>query len=149
MDFIKACWSLRVFASQLKDTFSIQGGHHRITQYATVFKLWMLSFHFRNSFFQFLYLFLVSTFHAVGIYDGLAAVEATEPHSHHLLTLIIILAINIFAFLLCSYSDPGIIKKECSLNIYWQYPYDEVIFLPNTKCPTCGIIKPARSKHCS
>lgn len=108
----------------------------------------MLSFHFRNSFFQFLYLFLVSTFHAVGIHDGLAAVQATEPQKNHLLTLIIILAINIYFFLLCSYSDPGIIDKE-HRNVYRQYPFDGVIFVPETKCPTCGIIKPARSKHCS
>ena len=30
-----------------------------------------------------------------------------------------------------------------------QYPYDHVLFNPGLICHTCGLIKPARSKHCS
>nr|OQO00759.1 hypothetical protein B0A51_17688 [Rachicladosporium sp. CCFEE 5018] len=30
-----------------------------------------------------------------------------------------------------------------------HYPYDHILFHPNTTCRTCDIAKPARSKHCS
>jgi hypothetical protein len=30
-----------------------------------------------------------------------------------------------------------------------QYPYDHILYHPNTICKTCNLPKPARSKHCS
>ncbi|KNG76264.1 hypothetical protein PFMG_02337 [Plasmodium falciparum IGH-CR14] len=48
---------------------------------------------------------------------------------------------GITSFFLCSLSDPD---KHLE-----YYSYDEIIFYTNTKCKTCNIIKPARSKHCS
>ena len=30
-----------------------------------------------------------------------------------------------------------------------DYPYDHLLFRPRMVCPTCRLIKPARSKHCS
>lgn len=30
-----------------------------------------------------------------------------------------------------------------------DFPYDHILFRPNTACRTCDLVKPARSKHCS
>ncbi|CCD26992.1 palmitoyltransferase SWF1 NDAI_0J01000 [Naumovozyma dairenensis CBS 421] len=32
--------------------------------------------------------------------------------------------------------------------VLYRYPYDEIMYYPNIECRTCGIVKPARSKHC-
>ncbi|ETW32507.1 hypothetical protein PFFCH_00030 [Plasmodium falciparum FCH/4] len=56
---------------------------------------------------------------------------------------------GITSFFLCSLSDPGKISLNGLDKHLEYYSYDEIIFYTNTKCKTCNIIKPARSKHCS
>lgn len=46
-------------------------------------------------------------------------------------------------------SDPGYITPENHASQMSLYPYDFTIFHPGQECPTCRLLKPARSKHCS
>ncbi|KAJ5071959.1 palmitoyltransferase swf1 [Anaeramoeba ignava] len=65
----------------------------------------------------------------------------------HIFYLIIILSLVFGSFLICVYSDPGIITSENVNNYLKLYPYDYMIYLPK-ECSTCKLPKPARSKHC-
>ncbi|OAQ82246.1 DHHC zinc finger protein [Purpureocillium lilacinum] len=53
-----------------------------------------------------------------------------------------------FLYLACA-SDPGYITPANHAYHMSLYPYDHALFHPGNKCSTCGILKPARSKHCS
>jgi palmitoyltransferase ZDHHC4 len=46
-------------------------------------------------------------------------------------------------------SDPGIITPQNVANHLKVFPYDRVIFVPDTICRSCKFVKPARSKHCN
>ncbi|KAK3333076.1 DHHC palmitoyltransferase-domain-containing protein [Cercophora scortea] len=50
---------------------------------------------------------------------------------------------------LAAFSDPGAITPVNHAHEMSRYPYDFTIFHPGTACPTCKLLKPARSKHCS
>jgi hypothetical protein len=109
---------------------------------------------FRNCFFQVAYISLVGLIHACVIYDGLRVVLMVDPNTNPLTWPFILVTINLLAFMVSSLSNPGVLSQhgngasllQHSLSVY---PYDGVIFEPGATCPTCNIIKPARSKHCS
>src|SRR6218665_945693 len=103
----------------------------------------------RNSFFQILYLFLVVTIHVCVINDGLAIVTHVDPETSHLFLPFLMLGINFVLFVICCYSNPGVITKENVANYVTAYPYDGQMYQTNAKCTTCHLVKPARSKHCS
>lgn len=46
------------------------------------------------------------------------------------------------------FSAGTVTKKKVAGQIN-VYPYDRRLFHPGTTCPTCHLLKPARSKHCS
>lgn len=108
---------------------------------------------FRNCFFQVGYIIIVGVIHASVIYDGLFVVLTVQPHSNPLFWPFTLLAINMFIFLVCCFSDPGMLSKQGhgaallkhSMAIY---PYDGLIFSSGGICSTCNLTKPARSKHC-
>lgn len=54
----------------------------------------------------------------------------------------------IFFYLACA-SDPGYITPQNHAYHMSLYPYDHALFHPGHECRTCGLLKPARSKHCS
>ncbi|PHH75206.1 hypothetical protein CDD80_2536 [Ophiocordyceps camponoti-rufipedis] len=54
----------------------------------------------------------------------------------------------LFLYLSCA-SDPGYITPDNHAYYMSLYPYDYALFHPGNECRTCGLLKPARSKHCS
>ncbi|XP_040885219.1 palmitoyltransferase ZDHHC4 isoform X2 [Toxotes jaculatrix] len=60
----------------------------------------------------------------------------------------ILLAIKTFFFYLCIKRDPGTVTKKKVAGQLHIYPYDRRLFHPGVSCPTCQLVKPARSKHC-
>ena len=50
-------------------------------------------------------------------------------------------------FAAASFCDPGIITEQNLEQHLALYPHDGLLFEPRC-CPTCGFVKPARSKHC-
>lgn len=43
----------------------------------------------------------------------------------------------------------GTVTKKKVAGQLHIYPYDRRLFHPGVSCPTCQLVKPARSKHCS
>lgn len=46
-------------------------------------------------------------------------------------------------------TDPGVVTPASHARCMAHYPYDFALFRPGQTCRTCGLVKPARSKHCS
>lgn len=51
--------------------------------------------------------------------------------------------------ILCSFFFKGTVTKAKHATQVKVYPYDGELFHPGETCPTCNLVKPARSKHCS
>ncbi|XP_071500497.1 palmitoyltransferase ZDHHC4-like [Diadema antillarum] len=54
----------------------------------------------------------------------------------------------LWLYLFCCGTDPGVISKTTLHHYGDVYEFDEELYLTGRKCWTCGITKPARSKHC-
>ncbi len=52
-------------------------------------------------------------------------------------------------FLAASLADPGYITPHNAHAHQHLYPCDGALFEPGAECWTCGLEKPARSKHCN
>jgi len=50
---------------------------------------------------------------------------------------------------LCVTCKNHLIDKSNHHQRLHDYPFDQILFRPNTTCSTCNLLKPARSKHCS
>eukprot|EP00347_Sterkiella_histriomuscorum_P016464 403353078 len=59
-----------------------------------------------------------------------------------------IMIICYISFLLASYTNPGVIKKQNVKDSIRRFEYDGVLFKKGEECKTCKLPKPARSKHC-
>ncbi|XP_063790798.1 palmitoyltransferase ZDHHC4 [Pseudophryne corroboree] len=60
----------------------------------------------------------------------------------------VLISVNLYLFYKCCTVDPGTVTKQNEALCTQVYEYDEVLFLHGKKCPTCQLLKPARSKHC-
>lgn len=60
----------------------------------------------------------------------------------------ILLVVKTYLFYLCITTDPGTVTQAELPGQLRIYPYDGRMFLPGVPCPTCQLVKPARSKHC-
>lgn len=57
-------------------------------------------------------------------------------------------AVCVVTFILASFVNPGTITKENNAAYLAAYPSDNFMFPADRTCTSCGIVKPARSKHC-
>ncbi|XP_044159825.1 palmitoyltransferase ZDHHC4 isoform X1 [Bufo gargarizans] len=55
---------------------------------------------------------------------------------------------NLYYFYKCCTTDPGRVTAQNESLCIGVYKYDEIMFHHSNKCPTCDLMKPARSKHC-
>ncbi|XP_071844425.1 palmitoyltransferase ZDHHC4-like [Apostichopus japonicus] len=56
---------------------------------------------------------------------------------------------NLVLFLCCSWTNPGIITKSGYRKLIVEYDYDNQMFKKDSRCKSCEVLKPARSKHCA
>uniref|UniRef100_F7F2T2 Palmitoyltransferase n=2 Tax=Ornithorhynchus anatinus TaxID=9258 RepID=F7F2T2_ORNAN len=68
---------------------------------------------------------------------------------NYLLLPYLLFIVNLIFFILSCITNPGTITKSNQAVFLGAYEYDEVMFQKNSRCPTCNLEKPARSKHCS
>ena len=102
----------------------------------------------RHHIFQGLFIFLVVAGHWILLFHTLPFLYADDMTSNHTFAPMLHLVINTLLFIVCCYSDPGIIREKNHKKYANVYEYDEVIFKSGVKCVTCKLVKPARSKHC-
>lgn len=104
----------------------------------------------RHPLMQIFYLFLFFGGLYCFVRDGwpyLYSARYTSPV--HIVTSWISIVITIYMFTMACVTDPGYISKKNVKELCKQRKFDGVIFKSDVMCRTCGIEKPARSKHCS
>lgn len=80
--------------------------------------------------------------------DGLPLIPNPYLSSIHSYTSHCAVALTLFSFVYVSRCDPGKITKKNAHQFKASFPYDGILYVPK-ECKTCGIERPARSKHCS
>ncbi|KAI0835093.1 zf-DHHC-domain-containing protein [Hypoxylon sp. FL0890] len=85
---------------------------------------------------------------SVGEYMYLPGVWPRLSIINKVLGSISILLPYLFLYL-AAIGDPGVITPATHSRYMSHYPYDFSLFHPGQPCRTCGLLKPARSKHCS
>ena len=100
----------------------------------------------RHRLFQAFYLILLFAGHGIIFFDIRPWLNLWEPNGSTLLWVSILFFINLSFFWLLSTSDPGVLTTS-SLSRYQTYSFDNMMYKEKTLCPTCKILKPARSKH--
>ncbi|XP_073410724.1 palmitoyltransferase ZDHHC4-like isoform X2 [Dendrobates tinctorius] len=55
---------------------------------------------------------------------------------------------KLYFYYKCCTSDPGRVTKQNVTFYIRVYKHDNIMFHCNNECPTCHLMKPARSKHC-
>ncbi|XP_012381062.2 palmitoyltransferase ZDHHC4 isoform X2 [Dasypus novemcinctus] len=105
--------------------------------------------HTRNHTFVVLHLSLQGMVYTEYTWEILGYCQELEFSLYYLLLPYLLLFVNLCFFALSCVSNPGTVTKANELLLLQVYGFDEVMFLKNTRCPTCDLKKPARSKHCS
>nr|POF17872.1 palmitoyltransferase swf1 [Quercus suber] len=93
---------------------------------------------------QVIFLFILSGAAGLFLWQGLRRL----PLSLALLIPIFLVPPYVFTYLTVTARSLYIFPSTHSVRIQ-DYPYDHLLFRPNTFCRTCNFAKPARSKHCS
>ncbi|XP_056390167.1 palmitoyltransferase ZDHHC4 [Hyla sarda] len=151
--FLVLCVSVFCFLSG-RSSGRLHGVLHRAEQaLSLVLPSWLQRgisscFHTRSHAFVLLHLVL----------DTLVFAEYTGEVLHYILELelnwalvylpYILITLNLYFFYKCCRTDPGRVTKQNESLCLGVYEYDEVMFFRSNKCPTCHLMKPARSKHC-
>ncbi|XP_034049433.1 probable palmitoyltransferase ZDHHC4 [Thalassophryne amazonica] len=114
------------------------------------FSKWTLHrlFHQRNNMFIYLHIALEGAVYAEFTYEVFGYCRQMDITLTSLSVPYVLLAIKTFFFYLCINRDPGTVVKKRATNQLQIYPYDRRLFHPGVTCPTCQLVKPARSKHC-
>ncbi|XP_038591170.1 palmitoyltransferase ZDHHC4 [Micropterus salmoides] len=105
-------------------------------------------FHQRNNVFIYLHVLLEGAVYAEFTYEVFGFCRQMDTTLTSLSVPYVLLAIKTFFFYRCIKRDPGTVTKKKVAGQLHIYPYDRKLFHPGVSCPTCQLLKPARSKHC-
>lgn len=105
-------------------------------------------FHQRSNMFIYLHTLLEGTVYAEFSFEVFGYCRDMDATLTSLSVPYILLVLNTFFFYLCIKRDPGTVTKKKVAGQLTIYPYDRRLFHPGVSCPTCQLLKPARSKHC-
>lgn len=101
-----------------------------------------------NPIVQIFYLCVVVGGYLAFVANGYANLANTSLGNIHKYTGFLVFVICLTTWWLACVADPGIVTPRNAEELCEIYEWDEQIF-SSTRCPTCGIVKPARSKHCA
>ncbi|XP_069840108.1 palmitoyltransferase ZDHHC4 isoform X2 [Dendropsophus ebraccatus] len=127
---------------------------HRAEQVASlVLPAWLQRclgscFHTRNRAFVMLHLILDTLVFAEYTWEVLDYSLELEINWMLVFLPYILITLNLYCFYICCTTDPGRVTRQNESLCIQVYEYDDIMFHHNNKCPTCHLMKPARSKHC-
>ncbi|KAI1896013.1 hypothetical protein AGOR_G00090430 [Albula goreensis] len=105
-------------------------------------------FHQRNRLFLYLHLVLEGAVYAEFSYEVFGYCREMDTAVTSLCVPYVLLAVESYFFYQCCSSDPGTVTEENHAAQVHVYNYDRNLYHPGVTCPTCLLVKPARSKHC-
>ncbi|XP_067100370.1 palmitoyltransferase ZDHHC4 [Osmerus mordax] len=105
-------------------------------------------FHQRNNMFIYLHLLLEGAAYTEFSYEVFGYCRDMGTTLTSLAAPYVFLVVKSIFFYLCIRRDPGTVTRRKHAVQLQVYPYDGMMFLPGVSCPTCQLVKPARSKHC-
>ncbi|XP_026861873.2 palmitoyltransferase ZDHHC4 isoform X1 [Electrophorus electricus] len=105
-------------------------------------------FHQRNNTFIYLHLILEAAVYGEFSYEVFGFCLEMDTRLINVCIPYALLVLKSCFFCLCCHSDPGTLTKENHGALLKVYQYDEKLFQEGIMCPTCQLMKPARSKHC-
>ncbi|XP_066199425.1 palmitoyltransferase ZDHHC4 isoform X1 [Saccopteryx leptura] len=106
-------------------------------------------FHTRNYAFVILHLILQGLVYTEYTCEIFGYCQELDFSMCYLLLPYLLLIVNLVFFTLSCVTDPGTVTKANELSFLQVYEFSEAMFPKNRRCCTCGVRKPARSKHCS
>lgn len=105
-------------------------------------------FYTRNYTFVILQLVLQGLVYIEYTWEILGYCQELEFSLCYLLLPYLLLTVNLVFFALTCLTNPGTITRTNELLLLQVYEFDGVMFPKNARCSSCGLKKPARSKHC-
>ncbi|NP_001134110.1 palmitoyltransferase ZDHHC4 isoform X1 [Salmo salar] len=105
-------------------------------------------FHQRNRMFIYLHILLEGAVYTEFTYEVFGYCRDMDTTLSSLSVPYVLLVVKSCFFYLCITREPGTVTKKRHSGQLQVYPYDKRMFQPGVCCPTCQLVKPARSKHC-
>ncbi|XP_076779705.1 palmitoyltransferase ZDHHC4 isoform X1 [Arvicanthis niloticus] len=105
-------------------------------------------FHTRHPTFVVLHLLLQGLVYVEYTCEVFGYCQELEFSLPYLLLPYLLLSVNLVFFTLTCAANPGTITKANESLLLHVYKFDDVMFPKNSRCSTCDLRKPARSKHC-